>query len=340
MDRRQVCVANVRYHKLSGGKAADNLLRYLTFRESRDEAASFAPGVERWTDRGMGRTVRELVEKCTAYSSPHVLLFSLVINPHPDLIAMLPPSEREAFVRSLTERTVEGFFEARGIENGVEWSAVLHHRQTDDAHAPGRHNPHMHVVLPGTYYDPDEGLRKPLYFSQNKAVNHIELLHRVTERESVALLERSIGWDWEVRFDVLEAVRAQEKAVTNNVPHGFAQADNALEIPFWCSTRRTDEQTSAMGYYRLTADGGDVSFSPLVRGLTPEEAELLARFLRLGIDGDIVRLRADAQTVAGMSRQDRAAFFAQLCQLDLQGSSPTEQPQTAEGNIPAFELDL
>jgi hypothetical protein len=340
MDRRQVCVANVRYHKPGGRRSADNLLRYLTFRESRDEAASFAPGLERWTDRGMGRTVRELVDNCTAYSSAHVLLFSLVINPHPDLIAMLPPSEREAFVRSLTERTVEGFFEARDIENGVEWSAVLHHRETDDAHAPGRHNPHMHVVLPGTYYDPDEGIRKPLYFSQNKQVNHIELLHRVTERESVALLEQHIGRDWEARFDTLEAVRAQEQAVTNDMPHGFTQADNALEIPFWCGTRRTDEQTSVMGYYIPAADGEDTTFHPLVRGLTPQEAELLAWFLRLNIEGEIARLREDAQIVAAMTRQDKAAFFAQLRQLDLQWSSPPEQPQTAEGNIPAFELDL
>lgn len=287
-----------------------------------------------------GRTVRELIDNCTAYSSPHVLLFSLVINPHPDLIAMLPPIEREAFVRTLTERTVEGFFEARDIESGAEWSAVLHHRETDDAHAPGRHNPHMHVVLPGTYYDPDEGIRKPLYFSQNKQVNHIELLHRVTERESVTLLERSIGRDWEVRFDALVAVRAQERAVTNDVPHGFAQADGVLEIPFWCGTRRTDEQTSAMGCYTRAVDGEDPTFHPLVRSLTPEEAALLTRFLHLDIDGDIARLREDAYTVAGMTRRDRASFFAQLRQLDLERSSPAEHTRTAERNIPAFDLDL
>jgi hypothetical protein len=340
MDRRQVCVANVRYHKPSGSKSADNLLRYLTFRESRDEAAASVPGVERWTDRGMGRTVRELVENCIAYSSPHVLLFSLVINPHPDLIAMLPPSEREAFVRMLAERAVESFFEARGIENGVEWSAVFHHRETDDAHAPGRHNPHMHVVLPGTYYDPDEGIRKPLYFSQNKAVNHIELLHRVTERESVALLEQHIGRDWEARFVALEAARQQEQAVTNDVPHGFAQDGDSTDIPFWCGTRRVDERTSAMGYYTLTAEGEDTTFHPLVRGLTPEEADLLVRFLRLNIDGYLARLREDAQTVAEMTHMEKTAFFAQLRQLDVERSSPDEQTRTVAGDLPSFDLDL
>jgi hypothetical protein len=199
----------------------------------------------------------------------------------------------------------------------------------------------MHVVLPGTYYDPDEGVRKPLYFSQNKAVNHIELLHRVTERESVALLERSIGRDWEARFDALEAVRAQEKAVIDAHPDGFIrQDDGSTDIAFWCGTRRTDERTSAMGCYTRAVDGEDVTFRPLVCELTPEEADLLARFLRLDIDGNLARLREDAQTVAVMSRQDRAAFFAQLRQLDLEQSSPPEHTRTAAGDMPSFDFDL
>jgi hypothetical protein len=96
-----------------------------------------------------------------------VLLFSLVINPNTDVIRMAPPEKREQFVRQLTERTMNGFFDRRGIDTGVEWSAVLHHRQTDGNEAPDQHNPHTHVVLPGTYYDADEGQRKPLYFSRN-----------------------------------------------------------------------------------------------------------------------------------------------------------------------------
>ena len=64
MDRRQVCVANVRYHKPGGGKSANNLLRYLTYRESRDEKARHVAGRERWTDYGMGGSVGEIVQRC------------------------------------------------------------------------------------------------------------------------------------------------------------------------------------------------------------------------------------------------------------------------------------
>jgi hypothetical protein len=90
-----------------------------------------------------------------------VLLFSLVINPNPGLIEMVPRGQREQFVRHLTEWTVEDFFEARGIDTGVECAWVLHRRQTNDT---GQHDPRTHIVLPGTYYDAEEGRRVPLYF--------------------------------------------------------------------------------------------------------------------------------------------------------------------------------
>jgi len=76
-------------------------------------------------------SVAEIAERCDAYQSEHVLMFSLVINPQPDLIRMVLPEKREQFVKQLTERTMNDFFDARGIDTGVEWSAVLHHRQTD-----------------------------------------------------------------------------------------------------------------------------------------------------------------------------------------------------------------
>ncbi len=69
--------------------------------------------------------------------------------------------------------------------------------------SPGRHNPHAHVVLPGTYYDADEGRRVPLYFNQNKRVNHIELLHTLTEQNMEVLMEHYVGREWEQQYDAL-----------------------------------------------------------------------------------------------------------------------------------------
>jgi hypothetical protein len=199
-----------------------------------------------------------------------------VINPNADLIHMVPPERREQFVRQITERTMNDFFDARGIDTGVEWSAVLHHRQTDGDEAPGQHNPHTHVVLPGTYYDADEGRRKPLYFSRNREVNHIDMLHEVTQNNMVALMDRYVGRDWEQRYDVLAAVREQQEQIAfTEEAHGYEPELGLV----WAGVRRTDEDTSAVGFYGyFTNREGQTTllFRPVMDQLDHEEAEILA----------------------------------------------------------------
>ena len=278
MDRKQMCVSNVKYKKPTANesKRMGNLLKYLTYRESRTEKARHAGGRERWLDRGMGGSVAEIAERCDAYQSEHVLMFSLVINPQPDLIRMVPPEKREQFVKQLTERTMNDFFDARGIDTGVEWSAVLHHRQTDGDEAPGQHNPHTHIVLPGTYYDADEGRRKPLYFSQRREVNHIDMLHEVTQNNMVDLMDRYIGLEWEQRYDALAAVRERQEQIAHiEEAHGH-EPDIG---PVWAGVRRTDEETSAVGFYGYFASREGkttLQFRPVMADLDHEEAEILA----------------------------------------------------------------
>jgi hypothetical protein len=314
MDRRQVCVANVQYKKPGGERQMKNLIRYLTFRESRDETAHFVRGVERWVDHGMGRTVNEIANHCEAYQSQHVLLFSLVINPNPDLVAMVALEERERFVRELTEHTVEDFFDARGIENGVEWSAVMHHRLTNDPQSPGLHNPHMHVMLPGTYYDPDEGIRKPLYFSKNRQVNHIEMLHEICQQHSADLLDHYIGPDWEQRYDALEAARERQTDVTREQPHGSLPEIGAV----WSGVRRNDEQTSAVGVYGYFHDDLDkpdarvLRFRALIAGLPHDEAEIIASHFADLMKRDVNTWHEEVQRIKSLNRSERAAFVSQI----------------------------
>lgn len=266
-----------------------NLLKYLTYRESRYEKARQSGGRDRWLDRGMGGSVAEIADRCDAYRSDHVLLFNVVINPQPDLIRMVPYEQRGQFVLQLTERTMNDFFDARGIDTGVEWSAVLHHRKTDGEEAPGQHNPHTHVVLPGTYYDADEGRRRPLYFSRNKQVNHIEMLHRITENTMSDLMDHYAGRDWEQRYDALAAIRErQEQVAYFEVAHGSLNDE-----PVWAGVRRTDEDTSAAGYYGWFEDREGrmkLQFRPVVPDINHEEAEIAAEYLK-------ERLQADAKNI-------------------------------------------
>jgi hypothetical protein len=281
MDRKQMCVTNVKYKKPTQNEARrmKNLLGYLTYRDSRDDYVPQVSGVERWVDRGMGHSVKQIADRCESYQSDHVLLFSLVVNPNPDLIRMVPHDEREVFVRQLTERMVEGFFDARGIDTGVEYSYVTHHRQTDGDESPGQHNPHTHIVLPGTYYDTDEGRRRPLYFSKNREVNHIEMIHEVTQEHMADLMDRYAGPDWEQRYDALAAVREkQEQVAYTEEAHGTW--DNK---PVWAGVRRTDDDVSAAGVYGFFKDREGkkrLQFRPIQPDLDHEDAERLAEQLK------------------------------------------------------------
>ena len=140
MDRKQMCIANLTYKKPTSNeqKRMKNLLKYLTYRDSRDKYVPQVTSMERWVDHGMGNSIHEIAQRCDGYQSEHVLMFSLVMNPNPDLVNLIPQDEREQFVRRLTENTVEDFFDSRGIDTGVEYSFVTHHRETDGEEQPGQ----------------------------------------------------------------------------------------------------------------------------------------------------------------------------------------------------------
>ncbi|MCA0453966.1 MAG: hypothetical protein LCI00_08330 [Chloroflexi bacterium] len=321
MDRKQMCVANVQYKKPSadGTKQSKNLLRYLTYRESRDEAARHVAGRERWVDHGMGGSVGEIAQCCDDLKSEHVLTFSLVCNPNPDLMAMVAPEDREQFVREITEQVVDDFFEARGLDTGCEYSYVLHHRLTDDPQAPGLHDPHTHVALPGTVYDEEHGQRVPLFFSRNRKVNHLEMLHDVTERTMVAQMERYVGPDWEQRYDELAAVREQERQIVADESHGVMLDDKGEGWDVWCGTRRRDEQQTAVGFYRwyaaATEDDPDalrLEFRPLVAGLPHDQAAFFAQVLAREMNGNMDKLKELAGLIEGMSADQREALIAEM----------------------------
>lgn len=319
-----MCVANVQYKKPTpdDGKRAKNLLRYLTYRESRDEAARYVAGKERWVDHGMGGSVAEIAKQCEALHGDHVLLFSLVVNPNPELMAMVAPDEREQFVHDLTERVVDDFFEARGLDTGIEYSYVMHHRLTDDKEAPGRHNPHTHVVLPGTVYDEEHGSRVNLFFSQNRKVNHIDMLHDITEEAMAELMERYVGPEWEQIYDLWKDMRDHQSKVVETEPHGTMVDEEGMQWPVWCGSRCTDHSQSAVGYYReyRAQDDSDITqfeFRPLLSGLSHEESAVLAHACIAWMERDGADLPEIKEVFEGMTLEDRAEMVEEMKQMQV-----------------------
>lgn len=333
MDPKQLCVANVKYKKPTAddAKRTRGLLRYLTYRDSRDGHIKQVGGRERWADHGLGRTVGEIADTCEQYRSDHVLAFMVVLNPNPDLIAMVPENRRARFVRELTETVLDRFFAARGIEGGIEHSTVLHHRDSEDPQAPGLHNPHTHTILPGTYFDEDMGERVPLFFSRNKHINHIEMLHRVTEQTMRDHMDRYVGPEWEQRIDRLTAIREQQRAITEREPDGMHVDEVGRSWLVWAGVRRTSEDASAAGFYRHFPDDKEgtqtLEFRPLIQGLDHDLAEAVA-------DAFAVHLQ-----VYPDPHLKKLQGYAQHIEAEIRGESSSGMETTID-HEPDLALDL
>ena len=89
----------------------------------------------------------------------------------------------------------------------------------------------------------------PLYFSQNRSVDHFKLLHDITEGHTAALMDKYVGRDWEQSIDELERIRDQQREVVSQPALGIA-VEEGIRFGFWSGVRQTDEGTSVAGYYR------------------------------------------------------------------------------------------
>ena len=184
----------------TGRTGLSNLLRYLQYRDKeQNRRARSRRSHERWRDRGMGLHWRDILTSSDSLQSQHVLAWTWVVSPAPDLMALVPEDQRRELVCDLTERVVEDYYLERGFAI-PEYSYILHDRQTDDQ---GLQQLHTHVVLPGTA--PTAAERLPVY--NNKERGHDALFRNIATRHFEAALDDIVGpqWRWQ---------REQEAAIS------------------------------------------------------------------------------------------------------------------------------
>ena len=115
----------------TGRKGLSSSLKYLQYRDKVQNLLAENRDYERWQDRGMGIHWRDILKNCDELQSEHVLAWTWVVSPAPDLMALVPENERRDFVCDLTEKVVEDYYTERGFSI-PEYSYILHDRQTDD----------------------------------------------------------------------------------------------------------------------------------------------------------------------------------------------------------------
>jgi hypothetical protein len=190
-------IPNWKYQKPSKGghRGLKKLLKYASHRENPDHFPLDSD--DRWTDCGLGSGWRDVYENAVKRAGPYVLAYHMVISPAPDLMAYVPEHLRHAFVREVTERTIESWHEARGL-NQPEYSYVLHDRDTDDE---GMQMLHTHVFIAGTIEN-DIGEReshrvqREHVVADERALQRESNLHRIARAEFEQLLDRNIGKEW------------------------------------------------------------------------------------------------------------------------------------------------
>ncbi len=194
----------------TGHKGLRSTLKYLQFRDNRDQHLRQDDDAERWVDHGLGQHYRAIFEQCDRLQSKHVLAWTWVISPAPDLMALMPEEERRDLVLDLTEHIVEDYYTARGFDV-PEYSYVLHDRLTepDDGSEPLQQL-HTHVVLPGTAPLPGVD-RAPVY--NNKERGHDALFRDIASRHFGAALDRIVGPEW-------QRLREEEPEIGTPAPTG------------------------------------------------------------------------------------------------------------------------
>jgi len=204
-------ITKLQYKRAGPGsvKQLTGLLGYLQHRRDAGDDEALPRSGRRWTNMGLGSSTKEIRANCEQEQSPHVLAFTWVIAPNTDCMALVDAADHKRFVSELTERSVEGLFEARDMPV-PDYSYVYHIRETEDQHAPQRLNPHAHIILAGTYDDPVDGVQ-PYYMnkSRKRGEDHPDLFWKVAEAEMDQLMERYVGLDWPERLEVLLAEREQ-----------------------------------------------------------------------------------------------------------------------------------
>lgn len=172
----------------TGRKGLSSILKYLQYRDKVQNKLAQNRDYECWQDCGMGLHWRDILKHSDALQSRHVLAWTWVVSPAPDLMALVPKDQRRELVCDLTERVVEDYYLERGFAI-PEYSYILHDRQTDDK---GKQQLHMHVVLPGTA--PSVAERLPVY--NNKERGHDALFPDIATRHFEAALDDIVGPEW------------------------------------------------------------------------------------------------------------------------------------------------
>lgn len=187
--KKHALVCNLMYKHDSYQARGDliGLLKYVQYRNDRGHHIPQHDGYERWHDRGLGGNYRTIANQLMRLASDKlnkddVLVRMMVVSPHPDLMAALPPSSRQRALQELTETMMERYFEACDLPV-PEYAYVIHDPLTEN----GTRRLHSHVLFPATVPDLEGRRHYELRREQ------MPLFHEIRDRSITEVWTRLLG---------------------------------------------------------------------------------------------------------------------------------------------------
>ena len=177
-------ICNFGYARTSKGGShfpdVKGLLRYIQYRDDRDDHIPRAGGPDRWMDGGLGDSYPKILARLDELSTgnPHAYCFAVVISPDPEAIAKVEGDPQARFVETIKASMAE--WEAWREEydkpsaGPIEYSFVVHRPERNYGEQM-----HAHLILPAATENAMSGDLTPLYNNRE----HIDALKEIVYRQ-------------------------------------------------------------------------------------------------------------------------------------------------------------
>ena len=166
------------------------LLKYLQYRDDRDDHIPGGGGPDRWVDGGLGDSYPKILARLDELSAgnSHAYCFSVVISPDPEEIAQVEGDPHARFVEAIKASMSE--WEAwreqhdKPLAGPIEYSFVVHRPERNYGEQM-----HAHLILPSATENAMNGDLTPLYNNRP----HVEAFKEIVYHQ----LDRVYGLDRE-----------------------------------------------------------------------------------------------------------------------------------------------
>ena len=191
------------------------LLKYVQYRDDRDDHIPGGGGPDRWVDGGLGDSYPKILARLDELSAgnPHAYCFAVVISPDPEAIAGVDGDPQARFVEAIRASMAEWQTwreeHDKPLAGPIEYSFVVHRPERNYGEQM-----HAHLILPAATENAMNGDLSPLYNNRTQVDAFKETVYRQ--------LDRVYGLDREQEKPGINLERALEP--------GLEIADR--EIPF------------------------------------------------------------------------------------------------------------